>query len=183
MFRCREQPGTLVSYFFVAKGLISPFVVFLKTWSLLIWKYLCVQERRDSVHCSLKFALFTLLNSHTSFSAGQNDSSFLYNHQCTHPQGFSKAGLMIAFLRWKMGRGSVLTLYQPVKQPDFIWTFITLWEVSCFAYLQMVWSKGCDSSDRLRWSTLRFGISFSAFWNSSLFSHSFLPTSQRRCEY
>jgi hypothetical protein len=47
MFRCREQPGTLVSYFFVAKGLISPFVVFLKTWSLLYLKiFMCAGEER-----------------------------------------------------------------------------------------------------------------------------------------
>lgn len=34
---------------------------------------------------------------------------------------FPPPGLMIAFLCWKMGRGSVVTLYQPVKPPDFIW--------------------------------------------------------------
>lgn len=101
----QRAAGNTGACFFVAKGLISPFVVFLKTWSLLIWKYLCVQERRDSVHCSLKFALFTLLNSHTSLSVGQNDCVFLYNHQCTHPGGFSTARAHDSFPVLKDGAG------------------------------------------------------------------------------
>lgn len=149
--------------------LLLPVLLFLKTQSLLSWKYLWVPERIDFMHCSLKFALLTLLNSHTSFSGGRMVGSvFLYNHQCTHPQGFSTAGLPIAFPFCKMGWGSILTLDQPMKQPDFIWSL----------YHPVRGKSLCSVTDGLgpwlwfkwqsefRWSTLRFGINLCAFWIS-----------------
>lgn len=66
-----SQPGTLVRLSLLLRVLLLPVLLFLKTQSLLIWKYLWVHERIDLMHCPLKLALLTLLNSHTSFSGGR----------------------------------------------------------------------------------------------------------------
>lgn len=148
--------------------LLLPVLLFLKTQSLLIWKYLWVHERIDLMHCPLKFALLTFTEFSHIFFWGQNGSVFLYNHQCTHPRGFSTAGLPIAFPFWKMGWGSILTLDQSMRQPDFIWSL----------YHPVRGKSLCSVTDGLgpwlwfkwqsefRWSTLRFGVNLCAFWIS-----------------
>lgn len=96
----REKPtrNTGVFYFFIARGPILFFVVFFKTQSSYLKIFMCVWEDRRFLYIVLwNFFFSTLLHSHTSFSMGQNDSGFLYNHQLTNPQGLSMARLMITF--------------------------------------------------------------------------------------
>lgn len=94
----KTNPGTLVCFISLLLEVRSFSLLFFSKHSLLIWKYLCVYERIGDF-CTLFFETFfsTLLHSHTSFSMGQNDSGFLYNHQLTNPQGLSMARLMITF--------------------------------------------------------------------------------------
>lgn len=179
-----SQPGTLVFYFFVAKGLISPCVTFSQSPESAYLKiFICAWEERV---CALFFEICSFYITEFShiFFQGQNDSVFLYNHRCTHPQGFSTTGLMITFPFWKMGQETILTLHQPPKRADFIWDLCYPMRGKSLCSVidgpeQRLWFKW---QSEFRRSTLRFGINLSAFWNFSFFSHSFLPTSQRCCE-
>ena len=87
-------------YPFIARGPLLFFLVFLKTQCSYMKIFMCVGEERRGDFCVLFFETFfspTLLHSHTSFSVGQNDSVFLYNHQFTNPWGLYMAQLMITF--------------------------------------------------------------------------------------
>lgn len=159
----QEKPtrNTVVFYFFIARGPILFFVVFFKTQSLLIWKYLCVYERIGDF-CTLFFETFffsTLLHSHTSFSMGQNDSSFLYNHQLTNPQGLYMAQLMITFQFSKIWGENYINF---ISADEATWLYLkplSVWPHK-ETYLGLLGgsrsgdtSDDCDSSYRLNFTT------------------------------
>lgn len=115
--------NTGVFYFFFARGLTFFFVVFFKTQPSYLKIFMCVWKDGRFLYIVLwNLSPPTLLHSHTSFSMGQNDSVFLYNHQFTNPQGFYMARLMITFQFSKIWGETALTLYQQMKQLNLMWT-------------------------------------------------------------
>lgn len=163
-----SQPGTLVRLSLLLRVLLLPVLLFSQNSESAYLKIFMGAWEDRSYALSFEIGSSYITEFSHIFFWGQNDSISLYNHQCTHPQGFSTAGLPIAFPFWKMGWGSILTLDQPMRQPDFIWSL----------YHPVRGKSLCSVTDGLgpwlwfkwqsefRWSTLRFGVNLCAFWIS-----------------